>query len=438
MGRTGSCSAALYLVVFFVVLLFPASLLASGFFHPETGARSLMRGGAVIAGGNDLSCLYSNVANLAQVDGTNIYSCVNFDIFHTYYRREPYLPAVRNYNPFDPIQAFIVSSDFGLEHWTFAAGAYGAYGVTNRWPEKGPQRYNIIEANAIQVYQSAAVAWNPTDWIRLGVKGCVVSFRLVNYYGFSVLKDRNPAFDVTGELDAYTDYVPSWGAGFVVSPVPKWFELAFFYLPSFDVVIKGDITAEMPDFYGEILQQNPYTDELSLPLAYPEIYKAGARFMYHDKFDIEFALAFIPWHKLVKYDVDLKGEEVIPDFEYPLQWKDTWNYRVGGTYRINQHWWLHGGYQFENTANPSYLSGTETDRHFGSGGLTMRYFGIDLDLGYAHIFQYDIETPPPTSEFSSALDDGRGRYKTNYDCIIGAFNINIERMYHAFHGKDPW
>lgn len=421
-----------------IMLFVPRLVFASGFFHPELGARSLMRGGANVLGGNDLSALYVNMANIANVDGTNVYFCVNYDIQHTYYRREPYQSAVRNLNPFDPIQTAAISSDFGLKHWTFAYGAYGPYGTTNRWPERGPQRYNIIESNAIQVYQSLAVAWNPTDWVRIGAKASVVNFKLINYYGFSVLKDRNPSFDVTGEFSAWTEYVPSWGAGIVLAPIPNWFEVGFSYLPSFDVTIVGRVKAEMPDLYATILGMKTFTDKIRLPLNYPPIYRGGVRFMYPEKFDVEFDVSFIPWTMLPYYDVDLEGEEILADFKYPLQWQDTWNYRLGGTYRLNDHWWFHGGYQYEDSANPPKISGTETDRHFFGTGLTMRYFGMDLDMGYAHIYQYDIQTPPPDGSFESGLDDGRGRYKTSYDMFVGAITFNFERMYQAYNGKRPW
>lgn len=438
MQRRGLLTAVAFFLLHFICFLAPDLSGASGFFHPEVGARAFSRGGAAVVGGSDLSAFYSNVANLANVDGTNIYGAVCFDIIHTYYRREPYLPAVRNSNPFDPIQFFGVSSDFGLDTWTFGFAVYGPYGVTNRWPETGPQRYNVIETNAMQIYYSLGAAWNPKDWIRIGVKASLVNFKLLNYYGFSVLKDRNEAFDVTGEFVAYTEFVPSWGAGIVLAPAPNWFEVGFYYLPKFDVEVMGRVKAEMPDLYGAILGGKTFEDDLTLPINYPPMYKGGARFIYKDLFDIEFDVAFVPWSTLQYYDIDLKGEEILADFKYPLGWQDSWNYRVGGTYKFNPHWWVHGGYQFDETANPESISGIETDRHIVAGGLTMRFFGMDIDVGYGHIFQKDVETPPPTGEFESGLDDARGRYKTSYDTIIGAVNFNIERMYYAFNGRRPW
>ncbi|MDP8225520.1 MAG: outer membrane protein transport protein [Candidatus Lernaella stagnicola] len=437
MRRRAFLHAAGVLLLSCVVLL-PSGASASGFFHPEVGARNFARGGAAIAGGTDLACFYVNMANLAQLDGTNIYGNAAFDVFHTYYRREPYLPAVRNSNPFDPIQFMGISSDFGLDSWTFGFAVYGPYGVTNRWPEKGPQRYNIIEANVLQIYYSLGVAWNPKDWIRVGVKGSVVNFKLLNFYGFTVLGDRNQSFDVTAKFLAYTEFVPSWGAGIVLAPIPNWVEVGFSYLPEFNVTVLGEVVGEMPQLYGVLLGGRIFSDDLTLPIHYPPIYRVGTRFIYKDKGDFELALMYIPWSYLQYYDIDLEGEEVMQDFKFPLNWKDTWNYRAGGTYKFNDHWWIHGGYQFEQTANPEWISGLETDRHIVSTGLTVRYFGMDIDFGYGHVFQDDVDTPPPPPTFESELDDGRGRYKSSYDVFLGAINFNIERMYYAYHGRRPW
>jgi long-subunit fatty acid transport protein len=138
------------------------------------------------------------------------------------------------------------------------------------------------------------------------------------------------------------------------------------------------------------------------------------------------------------YDIDLEKEEVLEDFKYPLRWQDTWGYRLGGTVHANDHWWVHAGWNYEDAANPEYIGGTETDRHTLGFGLTARYFGLDIDFGYAHIWQKDVETPAPEDTMGNALDDGRGRYKSGYDVFATALNINLERMYYAYNGKELW
>lgn len=421
-----------------IMLATPLLASASGFFHPEVGARSIARSGATVVGGNDLSAFYVNIANLANTEGTNLYLACCFDFFHTYYRREPYQKANWNSNPFDAIQFLGISSDFGLDSWTFGFAVYGPYGVTNRWSETGESRYNIIEANALQIYYSLGAAWKPTKWLRIGAKASLVNFKMINYYGFSVLGDRNPASDVVAEFSAWTEFVPSWGAGIVVAPVPDWIEVGFYYLPSFEVVVEGEITGELPDLYAAILGYGVYKDNIRLPLHYPPMYKGGIRFMYQDRFDVEFDVAFIPWTSLPYYDVDMEEGEILDDFKYPLNWQDTWNYRLGGSYRFNQHWELSAGYSYEDSAQPPSISGVETSRNMLSTGFRMSYFGVDFDFGYMHVFQDDVETPAPGPDFESELDDGRGRYKTSYDVLIGAININFERIYKAYNGHRPW
>jgi long-subunit fatty acid transport protein len=431
--------SALVLAMVAAVFLSAAPVFASGFFIPEVGARAMGRGGATVVGGDDLTALYINPANLAQLEGTNVYMDVAWAEFHTYYRREPYLPSVHNMNPFDPVQFAAISSNFGLKGWTFAYGAYGPYGVTNRWPSTGPQRYNVIETNATEVYQSLGVGWKPIDYLRIGLDACLVNLGLENYYGFTVLKDRTPAFDTVARLDANTSYVPSWAAGVVITPVPHWFEVGFSYLPVFNVTVTGSLTATMPPLYGAILglSNDVYKDKLSMPLHFPPLYRGGGRFMFGDLFDIEYDACYFPWTVLPYYDVHLQKQNVIKNFKYPLEWRNTWNHRLGTTVKIDEHWKVSAGYQHEDSATPQSIGGLETPRHIASGGFTVRYFGVDLDLSYAHVFQADVDVPPVTNS-NSPLDDGRGRYKSSYDFFVSSFNINFERMYYAFNGKKPW
>jgi len=411
---------------------------ASGFFHPDIGPRTSARGGANVVGGDDLSAFWMNTANLANVDGTNIYLATSYEFFHTYYRREPYQGASRNINPYDNVQFAGLSSDFGLDTWTFGFGVFGPYAVTNRWKRDGPQRYNIVEANVFMPIYALTAAWNPIKYVRIGAQASLVNFRLVNEYGFSVLHDRNPEFDVIATLDAWSEFTPGYAFGIVIAPIPDWLEIGFSYNGQYDVIIEGDISAEMPKLYGTILGENPYTDKLRMDLTFPPIYRGGIRFIYKKLFDIEFASTFIPWTKLPYYDINFEKGDIIEDFKYPLEWDDTFDFRLGGTWFINEHWRLHGGAAYEQTANPPHISGLESPRKIGAGGFTMSYFGMDFDASYMHIYQEDVETPLPGPDFASELDDGRGKYKTSYDVFVGAINFNIERMYEAFNGHRPW
>ena len=424
-------------IALLLALMLPSVVFASGFFTPEVGAKSAARGGAFIAACDDLTALYLNPGALSRIKGSNLLLQVNYDVMHTYYRREPYLPAVWNRNPLDVIPFLGVSTDFHLDSWTFAFGLFGPNGVTQRYRYDGPQRYSVLEANSVQIYYALAAGWQPLNWLRVGANFMMTQFSKEDYYGFSVLHDRNAKYDVEAQFLAKSDFMPTWSAGVILEPV-SWFNLAFAYIAASEPDLKGALTAEMPPFYADLLGYEIYSDKIEVGIQYPDQYRGGARFIYRDIFDVELAFSFIPWSSLVSFPVDLEKEELIEDFDLELYWRDSWSYRVGSSYRIDDHWQLHAGYYFEEPATPKRThgpGGVENDRNAFSGGMTLSYLGMDLTFSYAHVFMDDQEIPPPPVE--GTLDDGRGKYKGSFDMFLGAINMNFEKMHYAFRGIRP-
>ena len=430
-----------YFIIVIVVLGWTAFGFASGFFFPDVGARSAARGGANVASVDDLLALYINPAGLTRVKGSNLYGNINYDILHTYYRREPYLPAVHSSNPLDAIQYIAISSDFGLEDFTFAFGVFGPYGVTNRLPKKGPNRYALIEANSTQAIYCLGIGWHPTNWVRVGVDLEMVSFKLENYYGFSFLKDRNQKYDLIGKFIAFDDWLPNFVLGVIFEPT-SWLHIGAEYNPPYYPTLKGRLSAAMPPFYGAILGFNVYEDKITVPISYPPIYRGGIRFLYRDIFDIEFAGMFIPWSMMKSYPVDLEKETIIKDFDLPLYWQDTWTWSLGGAYKINNHFKARTGGYYEPSGIPMTTRGpgaTESDKWALGCGFTISYVGVDLDMTYMHIFLKDYEIKPEDIKYPSALDDARGYSKGSYDYLMLAINFGFEKMYRAFKygGKEP-
>ena len=410
---------------------FPGIVFASGFFTPEIGTRSVARGGAFIAACDDLTAVAINPGALSRIKGTNILLQNNHDVMHTWYRREPYLPAVYNRNPTDSIPFLAVSSDFGLDDWTFAFGGYGPFGVTQRYPDTGPQRYSVHEANSVKYNIMLGIGWQPLKWLRLGFQGGITQLSKEDYYGYSFLQDRNPKYDIKARFLAASDYLFEWTGGIILEPAP-WIAIAFSYEPGMPVDLKGTVRAEMPEFYAALLGFDIYEDPIVVGIYWPPHYRGGVRWLYRDIVDFEVAFSFIPWSMLSEFPVDLEKETLLPDFDLPLMWQDSWSYRFGSTWFVNDHWRVSAGYYYEEPATPVKTlgpGGVESERNVFSGGVTLSYFGIDLDLAYAHVFMNDTINDIPNTD--SALDDGRGRYKGNYDHFVGGINFNIEKMHYT-------
>ncbi|MCL4236019.1 MAG: hypothetical protein KJ042_16045, partial [Deltaproteobacteria bacterium] len=69
-------------------------------------------------------------------------------------------------------------------------------------------------------------------------------------------------------------------------------------------------------------------------------------------------------------------------------------------------------------------------------GFSAKWFGVEVDWTYQHIFLDDAEIPGVVNS-DNALDDGRGRVKGSYDRFIGAVTFNFEKMYYTYKGRGP-
>lgn len=435
-ARVLVCAAALVLILLGIT----RETNASGFFTGEIGARAAGKGGANFVGEDSLTAVYMNPAALSRLRGTNAMMQVDFDILHTYYRREPYLSSSYNRNPADYIPSLFVGSDFHMDRkLSIAYGAYGPYGVTVRYPDDSEARYNSLDNNAIQVNHIVAAGWQPYDWLAVGLGFGATSFKLENYYGFSVLKDRVHKYDVKAQFYVTRDFVPSWNAGVILKPAP-WFEFGGSYIPRFpNLFVEGYIKADLPDFYAAILGFGTFKDDIKVFIDYPEQWRFGARYIHDTLFDVEVGATYTPWSLMKGFDVDFKEETLIKDFFLPLLWHDTWSYRVGTSWNLDEHWRVRGGYFFEEGAAPPETLGAgsiETDRNGIGGGFTAKWFGVEVDWTYQHIFLEDAEIPAVVNS-DNALDDGRGRVKGSYDRFIGAVTFNFERMYYTYKGRGP-
>ncbi|MCZ7585663.1 MAG: outer membrane protein transport protein [Deltaproteobacteria bacterium] len=419
-------------------ILFAAAVpsFGGGFFTGEIGARASGKGGANIVGEDTLNALAINPAALYRSRGTNLMLQNDFDIYHTSYRREPYLETSYNRNPLDNIQSIFVATDFHLEKdFTLGFGIFGPYGVTIRYPDNSPARYNALDINSVQVNFALEASWKVADWLAVGGGPTLVSSRIENYYGFSVLRDRNAAYDVKAQFAARKDYAPGWIAGVIVSPAP-WFEFGGSYVPrSPNLAFEGTVTAELPDFYGVILGQNVFKDNIRATIDYPEYWRFGARYIHKDLFDVEVGASFIPWSLVSGYDVDLEQETILEDFVLELGWQDAWTYRAGTDWRLNEHFRVRGGAFYEEQVAPdSSLGGgsIETAKTGVGTGFTISLLGVTTDWAYQHIFVEPYSVPPNPA--ADVTDDGRGEIRASYDRFIGAVNLNFEKILRTYKG----
>ncbi|GMV41023.1 MAG: hypothetical protein AMXMBFR64_27390 [Myxococcales bacterium] len=400
-----------------------------GFEIPDHGARAVGRGGAFTAKADDLTAIALNPGGLSRVKGTRFLYSHNLIWHPTTFERapssiprsDPYaqkdapLSPVHNGEELFPLGMMgVLSSDFGLEDWTFAIGVYGPNAVGKLdYPVDGGQRYMLTSTDILLMYYSAAVSYGWKDVFGVGV---TLQYVHMPKTEFSLVVDATPggavnpyysSADVEATLRLKDDFAFS-------AVIGAWWRV----IPELELGVAGRIVPVYLDPEGDVVLRNvpgqaEFTPEqlqvndsyAKMPLTLPMTARLGLRYRHLDGdrevFDIELDAVYESWSMLESYDVELSGESnlftatPLPDLTIAKAWRDTVSVRLGGSVEPVPDWFgISAGAYWERGAVPkayTHLDFLSLDRWGVGGGLRFTHWGIDLSVSYLHVFQPSVD-----------------------------------------------
>lgn len=432
-----------------LALCAPQSARASGFVHPDNGPEALARGGANTAAVDDASALYYNPANLAKLDGLSIFLASNFTFLHTSFERagvdqrledtdedgelNPGFDERRN-EPFETVErecpddatlctpagfvAPMLFVGYGGDGWGVGVGAWGPPGIgAVAYPEDGPQRYQLIKQSLSLIWLGAGGAAEIGP-VRLGAT--VMAGRLNILYRLMVdasvaplasegasreyrgenSPQYNQAFDVPFELQA-----TGWSAAGI-------FGAAWDILPELTLALhvqtqtKFDADGSLSVEFTDVIPDNLATlsdDSASLEVNFPWFVRLGLMWAYELEaqqrlFDVELDLVYESWRLNEANVLEIPGSfgtgpgaEPIGNIRLVKNWQDTFGVRFGTSIYAFEWWTAMLGTFFETGAVPEET--TSLDNYsYNRFGVTLGStfhtpFGLDVAVGYGHIFQ---------------------------------------------------
>jgi long-chain fatty acid transport protein len=188
-----------------------------------------------------------------------------------------------------------------------------------------------------------------------------------------------------------------WKAGFTWQPT-KEFRLGGAYSAAMTMTLKGDASFEFPS-------NLPPTDLAALngaglkngggqaDLALPATASLGFDWKATSAFSLQGEVAQSTWSRFKELRV--KFNTGAPDSITDENWKDTWFYSLGGTYKVNQDWTLRAGVAFDQGAvddNHRTPRIPDNDRKWLSLGATYTVSKkVAIDVGYTHLFIGDAK-----------------------------------------------
>lgn len=399
---------------------------AGGLELPDNGTEALGRGGAFTAKADDATALQYNVAGLARqrgtrllVDGNLVLATMEFQRAGVYpdapsaatpWGGQPF-PLVRNTGgPF--FAPFVgLSTDFGLDRWTFAVGVYGPSSVANRtYPlsvggQPSPGRYDLVQALPTVVFPTVAVAVRAAKWLDIGVAlhVAVAKFELTSVSFTDISRGVCPnaeyqPCDSVNKLST-TGVTATAALGFMLRPV-RWWALGANVRGPVNLRTNGTVNAEAPSALPMKIDPGEATFSTNLPW----VVRVGTRLILakDDEFetaDLELDATWENWSGAQGDGpkVSIPSLSLFQDIHPTIvhHYKDTFSVRLGGAYNarlpVGVLSFRLGGY-YDSSATEAKSTRIDFDtlaKLAGTLGIGYSVKGFTLNVAYAYVYEFD-------------------------------------------------
>lgn len=380
---------------------------AGGMYLPTRGVRPTGRGGAFVAGADDLSATWFNPAGLGHVRGSAALIDASFVSQAIDYTRvdsggNPQ-PAVSNEAPGMPIPSLGYARPLG-KNGVLAVGVWAPYAGLARFPEAGAQRYSNIDlSKSIIATVGVGVGLRLGERLRVGVtlQDHVVALEtlvmLSGCPGETTCAPEDPDFDSLNRVDQNSFLNPSGSVGVQLDLGKKATVGAAFQLPVW-VRGQGTLHSRLPAsgfFDGASVEG----DRADISFDLPASIRAGLE-VRPGRWRIEVAGTVELWSQHDEMVIAPKGVRIVNaagvgtyelgTMVVPREFENTLAVHLGVEGRPAQSLPLtvRAGYVYETGAPPdAYLSTltVDGDKHLVAlgGGYAWGTWSVDAVLGYA-------------------------------------------------------
>jgi long-chain fatty acid transport protein len=416
---------------------------AAGLYFSDRGVRAVGRGGAFVAGADDLGAVWSNPAGLADA-GTSILLDSTWLNFSTEFKRRTQVvdasgtvrvyeyPTVKGSTPFLPIPTIAGSYAFGdKKQYTLAGAILAPYVPIATYPttidgQPSPSRYSLLSMDGSALVQLGGYfAWKPIKEVRIGAGFDV----LVGKFASTVVFNANPAdrligapedpnYDATSQLSAGPIFAPSGGLGAVFEPeehvrigisghLPFWI--------SAPATLKVRLPTAAP--FDRAKQDG---DEGNVTFRLPGTLRAGVEFrqkLANEK-QVRIEAAYVREFWSLHDSIDIKPKSMqlldvtgfptpfkVAPISLPRNFQDSNSVRLGGEFMFKEPIYsyrtaLRAGISYETSAIPTeWVSPltVDTNKVQIGGGAGLFIGKWRLDAAFSYIFAPDVEVDPATA-----------------------------------------
>jgi len=407
----------------------------AAYYFVDAGTRGMARGGAYVAGNEDLTAQYYNPAALINLNSGQV--MLNFSLVSQkadFQRLEldesgeisQRFGGVDNIASPMRIPSFGIAHHFGLPDTMFAIGLHPPYAPDKTYTSGGAQRYTLIDAKTTQFYAGISAAHQVSDWLTIGAGLLWNMTRARQSLALNVCnagkpddpdgcEDSDPALtDLQLGMKMLDKGKLTGNVGVLITPHKQW-TIGLSVMPPIDVEGDGHLNAKFSeDHWLNALLESGETqdDDIRVLMKLPLVIRGGIQFEPQDNLAIEFAAVYEHWSR--------SKETRVEDVSAPLTLNSTatafapddfdpevpivgpvvipQNYRNSVSYRLGTEWdalqWLtlRSGVYYEASAIPdkslgvSLMDGNKIGYGLGASySPTSLPFSFDLAISQAFL-----------------------------------------------------
>ncbi len=377
------------------LLLGSATAQAGGLYTADRGVRPLGRGGAFVAGADDLGAIWYNPAGLADAGSSILvdFSWLNFSSEYT--RRTNVttaggtvqtidFPQVNGSTPFLPIPTLAGSYNFGKEkQFTAAFGVFAPYTAIASYPltldgRPAPSRYSLVslEGSAL-VVTGAYFAYKPVEQFRVGggLQALVGNFNSTVVFSASpsdrvIAAPEDPQYDSFSQLKVGPIVAPSANFGMIAVPTENIRIGASAQLP-FWINAPAEVNVRLPTAapFDRARQEG---NEATVRFRLPPVLRGGVEYRTNisDESRIRIEAAYVREFWSLHDSIDIRSENIrlyditgfpspfgVAPISLPRNFQDSNSFRLGSELSLKdliRDYWidLRAGISYETSAIP--------------------------------------------------------------------------------------
>lgn len=387
----------------------------SGFLIYEHGAAAMGMAGAFVSIGNNATTVFHNPAGMSFLNGTNISLGGTFIVPKGSLSLPNWpVPTYKNVKQID--QTFF-APNFYLTHrfGKFAAGIglFAPYGLGTKWPEAYPLRYLGTSNDMQTIFINPSISYLVNDNLSIGGGVSYITSSL-SLNLVRLVTDFAPygwVGDVPASLDGANGSALAFNLGVLYKA--KGYSLGATWRSAFDIKYKGDIALDTAGIPAPFRPLAPTSGSVETTFRFPDIFTFGVSFKPVEALTVGVDAQYYTWNRYDKYVIKITYPAgPAPDETVLENWKNTWIFRLGFQYQLNEALALRWGILYDQTPQPVASVDPnlpDANRYALTVGLGYKIGRIMIDAGYQYEKFSDRMSP---NRDIYPFGFGEGTYKT--------------------------